>query len=527
MRYAIDQLSPTNTAILLFALLVAFQFVRLIRLKRSGTRTPKLQGPSPTSLLFGRLHEVNRSRNRAATYGQWASKYGQVFQIPAQLGGRHIILLDPKAIAHFLSKDTFTYVGSSFSKSFIKKFFGPNMIYAENMDHFRQRRNLAPAFSNAALRSATSVFYESAYKVKGYWNAQFESKDEVVIDVQKWINAITLDSIGIAGFGHDFKSIDGVESPVNDVFRYFNDSDSNDARVMIDMIGPIFPFVHLIPFRTMRMFGALKKAMDLIATELIQSSETERDTSSIKDRSMLGMLVRGRTEDASFKMLQDEIVSQNILLFAGHETTAISLAWVLIELARKPEVQCKLREELRQFPNSDPTWDQLTSELPYLNAVANESIRLHPPVEDVLRVAAGDDVIPLGIPIKTASGQVIDSLVVTKGTILSAPFIFTNRNERSWGPDAKEFKPERFFHENPNVQRHLLSFSDGPRICLGRNFALTEFKAVLSVLIRNFSFELLNGPDTEIDVHFSLMNHPKMAGQRGAALPLRVRQVLD
>jgi len=82
----------------------------------------------------------------------------------------------------------------------------------------------------------------------------------------------------------------------------------------------------------MRMFGALKKAMDLIAAELIQGSEKERDTSSIKDRSMLGMLgeggsfayifsrawcgvsVRGRTEDASFKMLQDEIVSQARML---------------------------------------------------------------------------------------------------------------------------------------------------------------------------------------------------------------------
>lgn len=59
---------------------------------------------------------------------------------------------------------------------------------------------------------------------------------------------------------------------------------------MIDMIGPLVPFVHLIPFRTMRMFGALKKAMDVIAAELIQNSEKERDTSSIKDRSMLGML---------------------------------------------------------------------------------------------------------------------------------------------------------------------------------------------------------------------------------------------
>ncbi len=85
---------------------------------------------------------------------------------------------------------------------------------------------------------------------------------------------------------------------MNDVFRYFNDSDSNDARVMIDMIGPIFPFVHLIPFRTMRMFGALKKAMDVIAAELIHSSEKERDTSSIKDRSMLGML--GERESVAY-----------------------------------------------------------------------------------------------------------------------------------------------------------------------------------------------------------------------------------
>ena len=60
--------------------------------------------------------------------------------------------------------------------------------------------------------------------------------------------------------------------------------------------------------------------------------------------------------------------------------------WVLIELARNPQVQKKLREELSQFSNSDPTWDQLVSGLPYLDAVAQESIRLHPPVEDVLRV---------------------------------------------------------------------------------------------------------------------------------------------
>ena len=96
--------------------------------------------------------------------------------------------------------------------------------------------------------------------------------------------------------------------------------------------------------------------------------------------------------------------------------------------------------------------------------------------------ATEDDVIPLSAPIETASGQILDSLVIPKGTILHSPIIFTNRNEKLWGSDAKSFVPERWLKENPHVpkdihgHRHLMTFSDGPRLCLGRGFALAEFK---------------------------------------------------
>ena len=76
----------------------------------------------------------------------------------------------------------------------------------------------------------------------------------------------------------------------------------------------------------------------------------------------------------------------------------------------------------------------------------------------------------------------MDSLVIPKGTILNSPIIFTNRNEKLWGPDAKSFVPERWLEEKSQVpkdiqgHRHLLTFSDGPRMCLGRGFALAEFK---------------------------------------------------
>jgi hypothetical protein len=123
-----------------------------------------------------------------------------------------------------------------------------------------------------------------------------------------------------------------------------------------------------------------------------------------------------------------------------------------------------------------------------------------------------------------------------------------NQSEVFWGPNAKEFKPERWLTlaDEPlrakEIQghRHIISFLDGPRTCLGKSFALAEFKvrtrfsflwphsrraqAVLSVLIRNFTFEFPDGPETEIASHSALIPRPKVAGQSGGIVPMRVRR---
>ena len=100
-----------------------------------------------------------------------------------------------------------------------------------------------------------------------------------------------LDSIGICGFGYDFKSAEGRDSPVNDVFSHLNESTSNDARALIDIISPMFPLIFRIPMRTVRMLRMLNKATSEFAAELIKNSRKEMDCSDdIKDRSMLGEL---------------------------------------------------------------------------------------------------------------------------------------------------------------------------------------------------------------------------------------------
>jgi cytochrome P450 len=90
---------------------------------------------------------------------------------------------------------------------------------------------------------------------------------------------------------------------------------------------------------------------------------------------------------------------------------------------------------------------------------------------------------PFSAPVTTAAGEEITSLLVRKGTVITSPISYVNRAEEFWGPNAKEFEPERWlamdsFGRAKEIQgyKHILTFSDGPRICLGKSLALAEFK---------------------------------------------------
>jgi cytochrome P450 len=91
-------------------------------------------------------------------------------------------------------------------------------------------------------------------------------------------------------------------------------------------------------------------------------------------------------------------------------------------------------------------------------------------------------VIPLSSPVTTSTGEIVTSIVIKKGTVVSSPIRAINRSEAFWGPNAKEFVPERWLEDGDTPAkeisgpRHILTFSDGPRLCLGRSFALAEFK---------------------------------------------------
>jgi Cytochrome P450 len=159
----------------------------------------------------------------------------------------------------------------------------------------------------------------------------------------------------------------------------------------------------------------------------------------------------------------------------------------------------------------------------------------------------------LSTPVQTADGKFVDSVAIAKGTTVVIPVMMINRCEAFWGPDSREFKPERWLTKDglekaKDIQGHrnILTFSDGSRFCLGRGFALTEikvafffphthlhmcsclihiFQAILCTVIRNFYLELPEG--ATIDIAPGISPRPKISGEKGHRLPLRVHRVLN
>ncbi|KAL0564414.1 hypothetical protein V5O48_017634 [Marasmius crinis-equi] len=536
----VHQLGVADVVVASAAIFIIHRIVK--RYRTGGSYTTPLDGPPSKSRIFGVTKELQTSEDSGKLYEDWSAEYGTVFKVPTVLGREKIMLLDPKAISNFYSKETFVYVGTPLSKGFIARYFGRGLLWAEGEGHRRQRKALTPAFSNAAIRRLTSVFYDSAYKLKGHWDAKLEHLTEgEVIEVQTWMNHVALDSIGIAGFSHDFGSLDGKTSGVAEAFETLGTVPPSKAGLFLFLLSFVFPRLLRVPTKRNLKLLELRKCMGEIADELLERSR--KADAEGEDKSIIGLLIKAENteQDGDLHMTPEEVLAQNVLLLAGYETTSISLTWALIELSKDIPKQEQLRNELLETKaGQDAEWDELMAidKYPYLDAVVHEVLRLHPPLSETTRVATQEDILPLSVPLQNTHGE-FASIAVSKGDTVSAPISCMNRSELVWGKRAKEFIPERWLPDATNLgdgiipanateiqgYRHLLTFSDGPRTCLGKNFALAEFKSVLSVLIRNYRFEFPDGPETKIELARGILPRPKVEGSAGPKVPLRVRKV--
>lgn len=283
----------------------------------------------------------------------------------------------------------------------------------------------------------------------------------------------------------DFNSLQDEDNKLNRTYRSIFSFNQGSLKARILRLMTFFlPFwlVSRLPVKRNADINGASVYIKQLCRDLIAK---KRATMAEKERTEVD-IISVALESGGFS--DEDLVNQMMtFLVAGHETTATAMIWALYLLCRYPEAQQKLREEVRsKLPTPD---EEITASdvdgCHYLHAVCTEVLRLYPPVSLTLRNAACD--------------TSIEGQFVPKGTtVILAPWAI-NVSSQLWGPDALEFKPERWLDADGKANNKgsadsnfsFLTFLHGPRSCIGQKFAQAEFECLLAGWIGRFetSFE--------------------------------------
>lgn len=138
MTNILANLFPKNFGTVEASILVASGALCYILVRRFRRRRfTRLRGPSSSNFLFGLMRHTIRAPDSGAVYEEWANEYGAVFLVPHIFGSKKLVLADPKAVAHFFTKETYGYVQTTQSKRLIERLIGRGLFYAEGESHKR------------------------------------------------------------------------------------------------------------------------------------------------------------------------------------------------------------------------------------------------------------------------------------------------------------------------------------------------------------------------------------------------------
>ncbi|KAF8917724.1 cytochrome P450 [Mucidula mucida] len=422
----------------------------------------------------------------------WMTEVGSTFRIKAAFGAPDILVLcDPVAITYILQKRVFDY-RVIVVRPRIARLLGKGLGWVEGEDeHKRMRRLARPALTVDNIKAMSGDILEAAGRVTQdlVTFVRKQGKDSEV-NIVDWTGKATL-NIALL---HDFEGGNNLEAQnilnarktgVQAIARYIG--------FLTLMLLRRFTFLNHLPIAAIQGQSLAKRTIqDGVARELVARNRTLMDEHRQKEKGDLltRLLLAAEEEKISRTELYEHI---STFIIAGFESTTMTVGFAIWELARHPEKQRRLREELRAL-NGEPTYHDLQHRMEYLDAVLKETLRLYPGLPYMERTATKDDVIPLHRAVKLANGTMSKDLVVRAGQTVIIPIIAIHRQDDIW-KDADTFRPERWLEKLPPSEclpagwGNMLAFSDGPRSCVGSQLAIFNFKVILSSLIEQFSFD--------------------------------------
>ena len=423
---------------------------------------PESQTPVAVPLArkpLGMLKSLAAARNNVLSIIPYIATQQPV--VSGTTGVRWHMLMDPDAIRRVLLEELENYPKSDVTKNLLRPAIGESLFIAEGAHWRWQRRAAAPVFSHRNVSALAPVMSAAAETSL----ARIEAADKRASDIYAEMVRATFDiTASVTLSGSALFSSDEVHRAIDAYIA------AAGKLSLFDILGlPMW-----VPRPSRVMAGASLKQMKTIADDAVNSRRSA-GAGDVPD--LLDLLLEGEDPETGRSMSTAEL-RDNLLTFivAGHETTALTLAWAFYLCAFDQDVQDKARAEAQSALQGRTATAADLPNLPYCRMIIDETLRLYPPAALVSRTAQAPD---------TLAGR-----EVKKGDTVMIPIYALHRNALLWDdPDA--FRPERFA-EKPQRYAYL-PFGDGPRICIGASFALQEAVIILATLLAKRRFFPVQG----------------------------------
>jgi len=350
------------------------------------------------------------------------------------------------------------------------------------------RKVSSQIFSRKNFNSLMSeVFVEKAEILRRFLQKSRDEKKQV--DLQSCFFNFTFDSIMRIFFGEESNTAVGVP---NKYGKAFDTAQNNMRNHAVDSLAPFMFFSTFLPWPfggrhgglarwlwdwSSSRFRTLKSSCRVLDREADRLVKKCRDDPKLPERrDLLALFIQAK--------FSTDFVKQMVLhlIIAGRDTTACLLSWAFYELTRNPDVQSRLHDEIMEKlpPGTKLDMKSLTAgEMPYLNGVMYEALRLWPPVPFDPKMAFEDDVLPGGWKVPALA------------QVAYCPYNMGRDPKRY--PEPEAFRPERWIPFTAPSQHEFPVFQAGPRICLGMDMALFEAKTAAVELLRHCRFEMVPG----------------------------------
>ncbi|HEY1687763.1 MAG TPA: cytochrome P450 [Solirubrobacteraceae bacterium] len=434
--------------------------------------------PGPRGLpLIGNAHQMFPPTRVHLKAEAWARRYGPIARI--RIGRRELIgIADAEAVNEILRDRPDGFRRWREQEMVFREMGASGVFTAEGTEWKRQRRLVVTALNTNHIHRYYEIVRTCTERL--YARLREAAASGAVLHITDELTSFTVDTTSWLALGHDLNTLQRGDDELQGHIRRV-------MRMSAHRLAMPYPYWRRIRLPADRKLDRATRAMRDAIHGFIAQARARMDASPgayEEPRNLLEGMLAAQHADGSFT--DDEIVGNVfVILLAGEDTTAHTLAWTLWLLGPRPDIQRQIAEEATAALGQDtvPRDYETAENLPYTDAVLQESMRLRSvtgalPLEPIHDVTICDTHIPADT-----------RLVLLMRYVCRAAAGATN-----------EFLPERWIEDNESTRptKHL-SFGAGPRFCPGRNVAMLESKAVLAMIARNFDVQLdeSRGPVTE------------------------------